>query len=197
MHRNSGDNIERAFFAYGLPPPWPSTDGGGVSYSEEFQSCPVHACVEAQIDIYHNTTQKQWWADRYFFWLRAIAPNIKPWSANGTIFDTNPQLLDADHPLRKCHSTFWKNSVYGRLVDHVDKRATCDVSLYVYCRHHDRFETVMWTVGKVFQLAAGIHTHREWAELAMNGDSHVRTQQWWRSTDSKYQHPSTLQWTLD
>jgi hypothetical protein len=55
----------------------------------------------------------------------------------------------------------------------------------------------MWTVGKVFQLAAGIHTHREWAELAMNGDSHVRTQQWWRFMDGKYQNPYTLQWTLD
>jgi hypothetical protein len=65
---------------------------------------PVHACVEAQIDIYHNTAQKQWWADRYVFWLRAISPDLKPWSADGTIFDTNPQLIDADHPLRKLPS---------------------------------------------------------------------------------------------
>jgi hypothetical protein len=158
------------------------------SYSVE-RIHPVHACVEAQIDIYHNTTQKQWWADRYFFWLRAIATDLHPWSANGSIFDTNTQLLDPNHPLRKCHSTFWKTSVHEGHIDHVDKRVTCDVSLYVYCRQHKRFETVLWTVGKGFQLAAGLHTHREWAELAMSGDYHVRTQQWCCSVDGQYLKP--------
>lgn len=123
----------------------------------------VHACIEAQIDVYFNKNQKQWWADHLFFLLRVIAPDLNPWSIDGSIFDTNPGLLNADHPLRDCHSAFWKATIYDRTTrtEHKDARATCDLHLHVYCRHHQRFEHVMWNVAKMFQRVAGFYTHQE------------------------------------
>ena len=123
----------------------------------------VHACIEAQIDVYFNKNQKQWWADHLFFLLRVIAPDLNPWSIDGSIFDTNPGLLNADHPLRDCHSAFWKTTIYDRTTrtEHKDARATCDLHLHVYCRHHQRFEHVMWNVAKMFQRVAGFYTHQE------------------------------------
>lgn len=94
----------------------------------------MDACLEAKMAMLHGVISMQ---DLINFWwlrLRMLDPSLIPWKPGRCITDTNPQVLDPDHPIRKCitrleekHVTWTASLLMLRMGNSVSQSDTPDL----------------------------------------------------------------------
>jgi hypothetical protein len=88
------------------------------------------------MDIFYDKTQIQLHIDNFFLMLRTQDPNLLPWKVGGSIYDTNPQLLNPAHPLRACITHFWSR----KAKDVTKPIATNTMRMRFWCHQYNRWE---------------------------------------------------------
>ena len=118
------------------------------------------ACIEAHLHMTLGIILMQdiihWWWLR----LRQYDDNLVPWKPGQSITDTNSQVLDPNHPIRKCCPITWNSRRDPTLSE--KKFHYHHAIIKVWCPKHQKFET--WSIPWIMlgQAALGLFDTDEW-----------------------------------
>jgi hypothetical protein len=118
------------------------------------------ACVEARLHLPLDVVLIQdiinWW----WIQLRLYDDTLVPWKPGQSITDTNPQVLDPNHPIRKCCTPTYSPRRSLAIATREAYRSYAEIK--VWCPKHQRFET--WLVPWILlgQAALGLFDTDEW-----------------------------------